>query len=32
MPGGRLSVRVHSDYRIDLLGSCTPIFRGRLLG
>ncbi len=32
MPGGRLSVHVHPDYRIDLLGSCTPIFRGRLLG
>ena len=32
MPGGRLSVHVHDDYRVDLIGSCTPICRGRLLG
>ncbi len=32
MPGGRLSVHVHDDYTVDLVGSCTPICRGRLLG
>ena len=32
MPGGHLSVHVYADYRIDLVGSCTPICRGRLLG